>query len=107
ENDELIAEADRPDGVFKLNTDAGTYHMSVTTDMDQDWSPFTSRTASRWTFHSKEPGEGIETVPLLMLDVDLDLKLNNTASLPEATGGMLPVSFEVEHQPGAEEAPIE
>src|SRR5699024_1637165 len=108
ENDELIAEASRPRGEFPLNLEQATYRMEVTTNYDEEFSPYSKTTNTIWTFHSeRSPTVLRQNLLLLTLDYDLNLKLDNTASLSETIDGEIPLSFQVGHQPGAEEYPIE
>src|SRR5699024_609106 len=48
-----------------------------------------------------------EIVPLMTIDYNLDLHLDNTASLPEKVDGTIPIKLRVDHQPGAAKIPIE
>src|SRR5699024_6421599 len=80
ENEELVEETDRPRGTFPLDSDSSEIRLELEMDADKAWSPYSSYTLTNWTFNVEEPeAEEQETAPILFIDYDLNLNMNNAA----------------------------
>src|SRR5699024_2298113 len=106
ENGDLLEKGTQPKGEIPLDSNKANYRLELTTETNEDMSPFSIQTYTNWIFYSEESNEK-EIVPLMTIDYNLDLQLNNTASLPEKVNGTIPIRLRVDHQPGAAEIPIE
>ncbi|MPZ28475.1 MAG: S8 family serine peptidase [Micromonosporaceae bacterium] len=101
---ELLAEQERPLGTFPMRPEPAEYRLEVDVARDAPW--WTTSTASRtaWTVQSQRPaGDDPAVLPLLLVDYDVDLDLQNTL-VPQARPT---VELQVRHQPGAEEAAVQ
>jgi subtilisin family serine protease len=104
EDEELVEETDRPRGTFPLASDESEIRMELEMDADKAWSPYSSYTLTNWVFAVNEPGEDEQqAAPMLFIDYDLDLNINNAEERDSEQG----ISFTVNHQPGAEPVEIE
>ncbi|WP_164214805.1 S8 family peptidase [Virgibacillus sp. YIM 98842] len=104
ENEELVEETDRPRGTFPLDSDSSEIRLELEMDADKAWSPYSSYTLTNWTFNVEEPeAEEQETAPILFIDYDLNLNMNNAAVRDDEHN----LNFAVNHQAGAEPAAIE
>lgn len=96
---DLIAEADRPRGEFTLDPDPAEYRIEADLARDAEWWTTSSESHTAWTFQSERAdGEDPASVPLLLVDYDVDLDLTNTA---ERTF-LQPVGLQFRHQPGVD-----
>ncbi|MFI0452715.1 PA domain-containing protein [Actinomadura sp. 6N118] len=69
-----------PNGSLNLPPDEATYRIEYDVDNHASWARLSTRTKTAWTFRSARPS-GTETavVPLVQIDYDADLDLNNRA----------------------------
>lgn len=103
ENEKLLAESATNQNNFTLTEDKARYRLELTTKNQMNWTPFSEKVQTNWTFDSEKPDlDSREIIPLLLVNYKLDLDLTNTAK----AGNITPISFTVEHQPGAESLPI-
>ncbi|GAB3802233.1 S8 family peptidase [Virgibacillus kimchii] len=104
ENEKLVEETDRPRGSFPLASDNSDIRFELEMDADKAWSPYSSYTLTNWEFAAEAPeAEEQQVAPMLFIDYDLDLNINNAAERDSEHE----VNFAVNHQTGAETAAIE
>ncbi|MEU6251004.1 S8 family serine peptidase [Glycomyces sp. NPDC047010] len=78
--DELLGETrQRPRGTVTLPPECETYRFTYEVNNDSTWAGESTRTRTEWTFTSQSTDpDAAEPVPLLTLDYDLGLDMDNT-----------------------------
>ncbi|MGH3681038.1 MAG: S8 family serine peptidase, partial [Natronosporangium sp.] len=94
---ELLAEQERPLGTFPLRPEPAEYRLEVDVARDAPWWTTSTATRTAWTVQSQRPAGGApELLPLLLVDYQVELDLQNTLA-PQARPT---VELQVRHQPG-------
>jgi subtilisin family serine protease len=106
-DDDLLAEATRARGSFELPPEPSEVRLELDTAREGlDWWRYSTRTHTAWTFQTDRPeGEEPEMVPLLLIDHDLGVDLENRAPHPGDRRGPRTIEFEVRHQPDLDDPP--
>lgn len=104
EDDYLIGESNLPRGSFPLSSEESQVKIELDVKDLGTWGGFSPTVLTNWTFSAMEPSAGEqEIVPLIDIDYNLNLNMDNTA-LRDGENNIL---FEVNHQPGADSYAIE
>ncbi|MFA1822289.1 S8 family serine peptidase [Virgibacillus oceani] len=106
ENDELIGEENWLSGSFPLTLNDGEIKIETEVDASDQGPPFSS-TWTRWTFSSNSDDDIQTIAPMLFIDYDQELNLNNSAKRSDETAEEGVFHFEVNHQSGSNSNPIE
>ncbi|MFK5690926.1 S8 family serine peptidase [Ornithinimicrobium sp. LYQ92] len=104
---ELLIESDYANGRLDLPPDAEEYRLEYEVDNHAPWAELSTHTISAWTYESSRPADGQTRIePLLTVDYDLDVDLQNRLRPASPTGEPATVEFTVGHQNGASQSPI-
>lgn len=104
---ELVRDTPYANGTIFDPPSAENYRLEYVVENAAPWAQLSTRASSVWTYRSAEPAAGEERFePLLTVDYDLDVDLNNRLLAPSQRRGPLTVAFTVGHQNGAAQHPI-
>lgn len=104
---ELIQTAARPRGQFPMVAESAEYRLELDVDLrDRGGATLSPEASTAWTFVSERSGADEELVPLMDINYDIDLNLNNTFELAGKEPGDHVIRLAVGHQRGFEGAPI-
>ncbi|WP_109474381.1 S8 family serine peptidase [Ornithinimicrobium cavernae] len=104
---EQVIESNYAYGRLDIPADAEDYRVEYEVDNLSPWAQLATHTKSAWTYQSERPEEGeVRVEPLLTVDYDLDVDLQNRLLPASERSGPLTVEFTVGHQTGAPSLPI-
>ncbi|WP_181009933.1 S8 family serine peptidase [Ornithinimicrobium sufpigmenti] len=104
---ELVMESDYANGRLDLPPDAEDYRLEYEVDNHAPWAELATHTISAWTYQSTRPqGDQTRIEPLLTVDYDLDVDLQNRLRPASPTDGPATIEFTVRHQTGASQSQI-
>ncbi len=105
-NGTLIGSSDRPFFSVEVPGELSEYRFEMEVDNSKaPWATMSPRTKTAWTFTSQGASEpGLQVIPLLVLDYDLDVDLLNVARVKGGRAG--DVTLRVRHDRGAADIPI-
>ena len=104
---EQVIESGYAEGRLGVPGDTEEFRVEYEVDNHAPWARLSTHTSSAWTWRSTAPAEGEERVePLLTVDYDLDVDLQNRLLAPSQRKGPRAVEFTVGHQGGAATSPI-
>ncbi|WP_114907884.1 S8 family serine peptidase [Ornithinimicrobium murale] len=102
-----VIESDYAYGTLEIPADATDYRVEYEVDNHSSWAQLSTHTKTVWTYQSERPAEGeVRVEPMLTVDYDVEVDLENRLLPPSERKGPLTVEFAVGHQTGAESLPI-
>ncbi|HLS39985.1 MAG TPA: S8 family serine peptidase [Ornithinicoccus sp.] len=107
DGEEVLETTGPVDGTLGLPPGAEDLRLEYTVANDAPWAQLSTRTRSVWTFGSGTTEDGAARVePLLTVDYELDVGLDNRLPGTAERRGPLTFGFRVSHQDGAAAHPI-
>ncbi|USQ81501.1 S8 family serine peptidase [Ornithinimicrobium faecis] len=104
---EEVIESNIAYGTLDIPADATDYRVEYEVDNNVPWAQLSRHAKTAWTYQSAPPAEGEARIePLLTVDYDLDVDLQNRLPAPSERKGPLTVGFTVGHQAGAQSLPV-
>lgn len=102
---ELVMESNYAWGTLPIPAEVTDFRLEYAVDNLSPWAELATHTSSVWTYQSEPPAQGeAQFEPLLTVDYDLDVDLQNRLRPAEAGST---VEFTVGHQTGAPSLPVE
>ncbi|MEG3615338.1 S8 family serine peptidase [Isoptericola haloaureus] len=101
EDGEPVAQGMRAQGAFAVGSEPAEYRIELDVARDADWWTMSTATSTAWTVQSTPEDGETEVLPLLRARLHPDVDLLNRANASAHH-----VDVTVDHQPGAEAAPI-
>lgn len=106
--DLIVETAWNPALTFPVEPEPTTYRVEFDIDNRADWASLSTQTRGVWTFTSEPSADGTPRVePLITLDYDLDIDLQNTQPVPNLGEGANEIVLQFGHPPGAEQLMVE
>lgn len=104
---ELVTDVRPPSTGLEVGPEPSTFALEFDVSRDADWWTTSTQTQTTWTFQSEQgPPDTNVALPLVLVDYEMDLDLENTAPLPQERRGPPTIDLVARHQAGADGPPI-